>query len=84
MEAPVLDSVRNLKISALELRRPLPQPECAWLTAQLRAKRAVAAASCDARSLVVEYDADLWRGNDLLEFLDDCGVPVATVLSARL
>jgi hypothetical protein len=44
----------------------------------------VAAASCDALALVVEYDADLWRGNDLLEFLDDCGVPVTTVLSARL
>ncbi len=80
----MLDSVRNLKISALELRQSLPQGECAWLAAQLRAKRAVAAATCDARGLVVEYDADVWRGNDLLEFLDDCGVPVANIHVVRL
>ncbi len=80
----MLDSVRNLKISALELRQPLPQGECAWLAAQLRAKRAVATATCDARGLVVEYDADVWRGNDLLEFLDDCGVPVANIHAVRL
>lgn len=77
------DSVRNLKTSEIELSGQLPDLERVWLVGQLRAKRGVAAAVCDARALVVEYDADVWHGNDLLDFLDDCGVPVVAIHEAR-
>lgn len=78
----MLDSVRNLKTSEIELSGPLPDPERSWLVGQLLTKRGVANAACDARGLVVVYDADVWRGNDLLDFLDDCGVPVAAIHAA--
>jgi hypothetical protein len=84
MEARVLNPIRNFKKSAIELRGSLPELERVWLVAQLRAKRCVTAAECDSRALVVEYDADRWRSTDLLDFLDDCAVPVAAIHDAHV
>jgi hypothetical protein len=81
----MLDSVRNMKTSEIELRRGLTEIECRWLAGQLRAKRAVAVAECsaDTRLLHVEYDADLVGSGDLVDFLDDWGVPVVAVHAAQ-
>lgn len=80
----MLNAIRNLKTSAIELGSYLPELERVWLVAQLRAKPCVAAAVCDSRALIVEYDADLWRSIDLLDFLDDCAVPVAAIHDASI
>jgi hypothetical protein len=79
----MLESVRNLKFSEIELRHDFPEPECRWLVGQLLAKRAVATAVCGSHAIVVEYDADVWRSADLLDFLDDCGIPVAAIHPAH-
>ena len=79
----MLDSVRNLRTSEIQLRQGLPEPECNWLVGQLRAKRGIADAECRVRQLVVEYDADIVDRADLVEFLDVCGVPVMSVHAAR-
>jgi hypothetical protein len=83
-EILMLASVRNLKTSEIELRHRLPEFECDWLVGQLRAKRGIADAACGgARRVVVEYDADLLASADLVDFLDDWGIPVAAVHAAR-
>ena len=81
----MLASVRNLRTSEIELRHGLPEFECDWLVGQLRAKRGVAAAACGgaARRVVIEYDADLLASADLVDFLDDWGIPVAAVHAAH-
>jgi hypothetical protein len=82
----VLDEVRNLKISDIELLQRLPTLECEWLLGQLRARSGIAAARCadDARHLTVEYDADELVSGDVVEFLSVCGVRVASVHPVRL
>jgi hypothetical protein len=77
----MLESVRNLKTSEIELRQRLPQLECEWLVAQLRARRDIAAAACasDACRLTIEYDADRLGRADLVDLLNLCGVRVGTV-----
>jgi len=82
-EIRMLDSVRNLRTSEIELRQGLPELECNWLVGQLRAKRGIADAECGLRRLVVEYDADILDSTDLVEFLDACNVPVVSVHAAR-
>ena len=74
------ESVRNLKMSAIELRRSLPVAECDWLVGRLRAHPAVAGAVAeDTRRLLVEYDADRVVSADLVEWLSACGVRVVAV-----
>jgi len=81
----MLASVRNLRTSEIELRQRLPELEGDWLVGRLRAKRGIADAEygSGARRLVVEYDADVLGSADLIGFLDDWGIPVAAVHSAR-
>ena len=75
----MLDDVRNLKISDIELAQRLPTPECEWLVGQLRSWSGIVAAHCttDARCLTVEYDADELVTVDVVDFLRECGVRAA-------
>jgi len=77
----MLESLRNLKTSEIELRQQLPVLEGEWLVGCLLAKRGVANAKWggNKRRLLVEYDADLFGGAELIAFLHSCGVPVAAV-----
>jgi hypothetical protein len=75
----MLDRIRNLRTSQIELADHLPEVERGWLVNQLLEKRCVVAADCGFRALVVEYDADVWGSADLLEFLTECRVPVGAV-----
>jgi hypothetical protein len=81
----MLDSVRNLRTSEIELRQPLPALECEWLVGRLLAKRGVADAVCGRRPrrLLVEYDADELRSHDLVDYLSACGIRVAAVRAGR-
>jgi hypothetical protein len=76
----MLESLRNLQTSEIELKKRLPPPESEWLVGCLLAKRGVANAiwrGCD--RLLIEYDADLFGSAELLAFLRYCGVPVAAL-----
>jgi hypothetical protein len=77
----MLESLRNLKTSEIELKQQLPPPEGEWLVGCLLAKRGVANAAWmgNARRLSIEYDADLFGSAELLAFLRNCGVLVAAV-----
>ena len=79
--ALMLDDIRNLKTSEIELRQGLPELECEWLVGQLRAHRGIAGAACanDARRLRIEYDGDTLVSGDLVDFLNTCGVRVAAI-----
>jgi hypothetical protein len=82
----MLTDVRNLKASAIEFQRRLPALECEWLLGNLRSRPGIAAARCaaDARHLTVEYDANELVTGDVVEFLRQCGVPIASVQPVRL
>ena len=71
--------VRNLRVSDIELKQPLPALECEWLLGQLRSRSGIAAARCegDACRLMIEYDADELVTGDVLDFLTQCGVRAA-------
>lgn len=77
----MLDGIRNLKVSRIDLRHRLPMLECDWLVARLRAHPGVARADCasDARALTVEYDADRLVSADLVDLLGVYGVRVKAV-----
>ena len=77
----MLESLRNLQTSEIELKQQLPPPECDWLLGRLLAKQGVANATWmgNARRLLIEYDANLFGCAELLAFLRYCGVPVAAV-----
>ena len=77
----MLESLRNLQTSEIELKQQLPPPEGEWLVGRLLAKQGVANATWmgNARRLLIEYDADLFGCAELLDFLRYCGVPVAAV-----
>ena len=79
----MLDYLRNVKTFAIELHEALPEIELAWLVDRLRATRFVTSAAGDARKLLIEYDADAWRGVDLIDFVEDCGIHVTAVHSLR-
>jgi hypothetical protein len=70
------ENLRNLKTSEIVLRKPLHGTECDWLVGQLESLRAVAAAEYrEADShLIVEYDADLMTGRELVDLVDACGL----------
>lgn len=82
----MLGDVRNLKTSDIELKQRLPALECEWLVGRLRKRPGIAAARCadDARRLTVEYDADELVSGDVVDFLTECGVRVASVRPVRL
>lgn len=77
----MLESLRNLRTSEIELRQRLPAPEGEWLVGCLLAKQGVANATWrgNARGLWIEHDADLFGRAELLDFLHYCGVSVAAV-----
>jgi hypothetical protein len=77
----MLDSIRNLRTSEIELRQRLPRLECDWLVGALRARRGIAGAKCapDALHLTVDYDADRLASDDVVDFLNECGVLVSRV-----
>jgi hypothetical protein len=80
----MIESLRNLKTSEIELRQPLPVLECEWLVGRLLAKKGVKDAKWagGTRRLLVEYDADRFGSAELIAFLQSCGVPVAAVRAA--
>ena len=82
----MLGDVRNLRTSNIELKQRLPTLECEWLVGQLRSRPGIATARCagDARYVTVEYDADELVSGDVVDFLSQCGVPVAAVHPVRL
>jgi hypothetical protein len=77
----MLESLRNLKTSEIELRQRLPALESEWLVGRLLAKQGVAAAQWqgNSRRLLIEYDADVFGSAEIIDYLHFCGVPVATV-----
>jgi len=77
----MLNSLRNLKTSEIELRQPLPVLECEWLVGRLLAKQEIETAKWAGGTyrLLVEYDADLCGKADLIAFLQSCGVPATVV-----
>jgi len=80
----MLQSLRNLKTSEIELRQPLPVLECEWLVGRLLARQGVATAKWagNTRHLLVEHDADSFGSAELIAFLQSCGVPVTGVRAA--
>jgi hypothetical protein len=82
----MLNDVRNLRAADIEFRQGLPTLECEWLLGTLRSRPGISAARCadDARHLTVEYDADELVTGDVVDFLSECGVPVASVQLVRL
>lgn len=80
----VTEHFRNLQTSEIELRQPLPVLECEWLLGRLLAKQGVATAEwvASTRRLLVQYDADLCGGAELVAFLQACGVSAAAVRAA--
>jgi hypothetical protein len=79
----MLEHLRNVKTFAIELGESLPDLELAWLVNRLRTTRFVTSAARDARGLLIEYDADVWRGVDLVDFVEDCGIHVTAVHIVR-
>ena len=77
----MIESLRNLQTSEIELKQHLPPVEGEWLLGRLLAKQGVASAAWmgNARRLLIEYDANLFGCAELLAFLRYCGVPVAAV-----
>jgi hypothetical protein len=77
----LIENLRNLETSEIELRQPLPVLEGEWLVGRLLAKRGVAAAEwvANTRRLSVQYDADLCGRAELVAFLQSCGVSAAAV-----
>jgi hypothetical protein len=77
----MLESLRNLKTSEIELRQQLPVLEGEWLVGRLLAKQGVASARWmgSTSRLLVEYDADLFGTAEIIAFLRYCGVLVAAV-----
>lgn len=77
----MIENLRNLETSEIELRQPLPVLEGEWLVGRLLAKRGVAAAEwvANTRRLSVQYDADLCGRAELVAFLQSCGVSAAAV-----
>jgi len=77
----MLESLRNLKTSEIELKQQLPAPEGEWLVGCLLAKQGVANATWkgSAHRLLIEYDADVFGSAEILAFLQSCGVRVAAV-----
>jgi hypothetical protein len=72
----VIENLRNLKTSEIELRQQLPVLECEWLIGRLLAKRGVATAEwvANTRRLLVRHDADLCGRAELVALLQSCGV----------
>jgi hypothetical protein len=77
----MLESLRNLKTSEIELKQQLPRPEGEWLVGRLLAKQGIANATWSGheRRLLIQYDADLFGSAEILSFLHFCGVRVAGV-----
>ena len=72
----MIENLRNLKTSEIELRQQLPVLECEWLVGRLLAKRGVATAEwvANTRRLLVQHDADLCGRAELVALLQSCGV----------
>ena len=73
----ILDSIRNIKASNIEIADRLTGLERDWLIGRLASKRGVQDAGYDrndASRLVVEYDADVVDLGELFDFLHVCGL----------
>jgi hypothetical protein len=73
----MIEQLRNMKLSELEVREDLNFLEREWVIGRLVSKTGVHEALSrpdDPHRLVVEYDGDLVNANDLLEFLQLCGL----------
>lgn len=81
------DSAHNLRVSELRLRVDLNLLEKQWVIGRLVSKTGVYEVLYrpnDSRNLVVEYDADVVNTDDLLDFLDLCGLPADLIRLPRL
>jgi hypothetical protein len=74
----MLETLRNLKISEIELLQPLPALEGEWLLGCLLSKRGVVDARwvASARKLLIEYDVDLVGSGELIDCMHICGIPI--------
>lgn len=87
----MLDSIRNLRTSELEIHNHLNRLEREWLIGRLVSMGSVRDAlyrDNDPHRLIVEYDADLVNSSDLLDFLYTCGLqaepaPLAALQTVR-
>lgn len=76
----MLDQLRNIKTSELEVREDLNRLEREWVIGRLVAKAGVHDALSrpdEPHRFVVEYDGDLVSTSDLVEFLQLCGLHAA-------
>lgn len=70
------DSSRDLRTAEIEVRASLGTREREWTLGRLMSQSGVEDASwADARSLLIEYDADRVTGAELVNFLYLCGLP---------
>jgi hypothetical protein len=78
----ICGSLCNLRTSEIQLRDSLNGLERTWLNDRLRAKRGVCDVQYrdgDRRRLVVAYDADELSGAEVVDLLDDWGLPARPV-----
>jgi len=78
-------ALRDLRTAAIELRENLATLERDWVLGCLAAQRGVEVARWldeDSRSLVIEHDADVLTGIELVNFLYTCGLPTRSVRRA--
>jgi len=76
---------RDLRTTSIELRENLGALERGWVLGCLAAQRRVELARWldeDACSLVIDHDADVLTGTELVNFLYTCGLPTRSVRRA--
>jgi hypothetical protein len=79
------NSLRDVRTTAIELRENLGGLERDWVLGCLAAQRGIEVARWldqDSCNLVVEYDADVLTGSELVNFLYTCGLPTRSVRRA--
>jgi hypothetical protein len=78
-------SLGDVRTTAIELREHLGALERDWVLGRLVAQRGVEVARWldeDGCSLVIDHDADVLTGAELVNFLYTCGLPTRSVRRA--
>jgi hypothetical protein len=81
------NNMLNVRTCEIQVRERLNGLERAWITGRLLAKRGVLDVDYreDAsRQIVVEYDADVLTGAELVSFLHACGLPAKPATHLRV
>jgi hypothetical protein len=79
------NSLRDVRTTAIELRGHLGALERDWVLGCLAAQRGVEVARWldeDSCRLVIDHDADVLTGTELVNFLYTCGLPTRSVRRA--